>query len=116
MRQFTFLGGMAGFDRNELGQELGFVDVQAASFGIGKTPRSDFSCSPVVKNAGVPGGLDAAARGDDAAARLPGDDDFSDGKIVQVNFMFGRNFGQAERVGWSATDGGNFGVTDYFET
>ena len=53
--QFAFVGRMAGFDGDELGEELRLVDVEAAALCIGEAPGSDFGGAAVVEDAGVPG-------------------------------------------------------------
>src|SRR6478672_7056595 len=106
---------MASFDGDELGEELRLVDVQAATLGVGEPPGADFRCSAMVEDAGVPGGFDAASCGGYTASGLARDDDFLDGKIVQIDFVFGGNFGEAERVRRRAENGGNLGVMDQLE-
>src|SRR6476619_5378754 len=106
---------MTCFDRDELGEELRLVDVEAAAFGVGETPGADFGGATMVEDAGVPGGFDAASCGGYTASGLARDDDFLDGKIVQIDFVFGGNFGEAERVRRRAENGGNLGVMDHLE-
>ena len=66
----------AGGDRDELGHEMGFVDVQAAAGRIGESPGSDFSGAGMIDELGSPSGFDAITCGSDAAARLTGNDYF----------------------------------------
>ena len=81
--QFARLGGMAGRDRDELGDEMGFIDVQAAAVVIGESPGADFGGAAVIDEAGAPRRFDAIARGRDAAAGFAGDDNFFDGQMLQ---------------------------------
>ena len=83
--ELAFVGRMAGLDGNELGEEVGFVDVQAAAVGVGESPWSDLGRAAVVDDAGSPGRFDPLARGRDAAARLAGDDDLVDWQCGQVD-------------------------------
>jgi hypothetical protein len=106
---------MSCFDGDELGEELRLIDVQAATFGVGETPWSDFSGSAVVEDAGVPCAFDAVSRGRYTAAGLAGDDDFIDGKVGKLDLIFGGNFGEAERVGGRAANGGDLGVMDQLD-
>src|SRR4051812_22213459 len=103
---------MAGFDGDELGEELRFVDVEPAAVGIREAPGADFAGAAMVEDAGIPSGFDAAARSGDAAAGFAGDDDFLDGRVAQVDFVFGSDFGEPERVSWRAANRGDFGVMD----
>ena len=54
VRQLAFVGGLAGFDRDELGEELRFVDVQAAALGIGEAPGADLGRAAVIDRRGRP--------------------------------------------------------------
>ena len=115
MGQLALLGGMAGRDGNELGDEMGLVDVEAAAIGVGESPRADFGRAAVIEDASAPGRFDALARGRHAAAGLAGDDDFVDRSCGQVDLMLGRHFGQPQCVGRRAEQRGDAGAADQFD-
>ena len=110
MRQLAFLAGWPVATETNSAMNCDFIDVQAAAFAIGESPRADFGGAAVVDDAGAPGRFDPPARGGDAAARLAGDDDLFDGRSGQIDFVFGGDFGEPQRVGGRAADGGHSGV------
>ena len=115
VRQLAFLGRVARFDGDELGDEFGFVDVQAAAGGVGESPRPDFGRSAVIDDARIPGRFDPLADGRHAAARLAGDDDFFDRQVGQVDVVLGGHFGQAQRVGRRAEKRRDFDAANQFD-
>ena len=102
MRKLAAAGRLAGFDRNKLGDEFRFVDVQAATLGIGKSPGADFRRAGMIDDAGIPGRLDSLAERRHAAARLAGHDDLLDRQRGKIDVVLGGDFGQAQGVGGRA--------------
>ena len=101
---------LAGFDREELGDELGLEDVQAAALGVGVAPGADLGGAGVVDHLGLPRLFDALPHGRLRTAGLAGDDDPPHREVVQADLVLGRHLDQPQRVARRAAQHGGAGA------
>src|SRR3954454_15347878 len=107
---------MTSFNRHELRQELGFVDIEPAAAGRPKSPRTDLSCSGMVVHGDVPCRFDAGTSGRNAAARFASHDDLLKSERVQVYGMFGSDFGQMQCIGGCAAKDRDLRMLNEFQS
>src|SRR5262249_12968442 len=88
----------AGFDGEELGNEIVLVDVQALTFEVAVPPRSDFGCAAMVEHASLPGVFDPLADGRDRSPWLAGQYESLDVQVGDVDLVFTRRSGQVQGI------------------